>query len=193
MDHGGPQLRHQLNASFRTFELLSFRPSSFSPTHHFFSGSSCLNLDNFSLYRGIIEGHVPFFIEGLRIPSSIQINNAVSTAPPNLITVYQGSSDFQDAAQSLADADECRLHCYKGIYYNIPAGWEDALNCVLGIQNAEYHEVESIAIGERLLRELLIRAKWRWWNPGHYFSCSVEFHQWHMVLFVLRRILVFLA
>ncbi|KAG2358778.1 hypothetical protein BDR07DRAFT_1488993 [Suillus spraguei] len=106
-----------------------------------------------------MHSQVPFFIEGLRIPSSIQINNAVSTAPPNLITVYQGSSDFQDAAQSLADADECRLHCYKGIYYNIPAGWEDALNCVLGIQNAEYHEVESIAIGERLLREAIDQGK----------------------------------
>ncbi|KAG1787161.1 uncharacterized protein HD556DRAFT_1449090 [Suillus plorans] len=126
-----------------------------------------------------MHSQVPFFIEGLRIPSSIQINNAVSTAPPNLITVYQGSSDFQDAARSLADADECRLHCYKGIYYNIPvrikrkqffyivrgshigvvAGWEDALNCVLGVPNAEYHEVESIAIGERLLREAIDQGK----------------------------------
>ncbi|KAG2358418.1 hypothetical protein BDR07DRAFT_1489460 [Suillus spraguei] len=124
-----------------------------------------------------MQSQVPFFIEGIHILSSIQINNAVSTAPPNIITVYEGSSDFEDLAQSLAD--ECQLHCYKGVYYNIPvqikrkqffyvvcgshigivAGWEDALNCVLGIQNAEYHEVESIAIGERLLWEAIDQGK----------------------------------
>ncbi|KAG2342078.1 hypothetical protein BDR05DRAFT_1001335 [Suillus weaverae] len=122
---------------------------------------------------------IPFFIEGVYYQSSyhqtsIQINSAVSTAPPKLITIHEGSSNFNDAARSLAD--KCLLHCYKGVYYNIPvrvnhkqllfyvirsshigiiAGWENALNCVLGVKNANYREVESIAIGEQLVREAI--------------------------------------
>ncbi|KAG1891890.1 uncharacterized protein F5891DRAFT_986449 [Suillus fuscotomentosus] len=104
---------------------------------------------------------IPFIIECVYPLMSIDVNHAVSTASPELTTIH---------------ADECLLHCYKGVYYNIPvqvksrqllfyvicgshigvmAGWENALNCVLGIANPDYREVESVALGEQLVREAI--------------------------------------
>ncbi|KAG1738453.1 uncharacterized protein EDB91DRAFT_1082830 [Suillus paluster] len=75
-----------------------------------------------------------------------------------------------------AMADECFLHHYLGVYYNIPAcskktpwnppfycvtrgnvvgvlpSWEHTLNAVLGICNANYEEVDTITIGEEKVR-----------------------------------------
>ncbi|KAG1801273.1 hypothetical protein EV424DRAFT_1351937 [Suillus variegatus] len=102
------------------------------------------------------------------------IEEMFSTASPELATIHAGSSNFHDVVRSLAD--KCLLHCYKGIYYNIPAqvktrqllfyvirgshigvmaGWENTLNCVLGVANPDYHEVESVALGEQLVREAI--------------------------------------
>ncbi|KAG2058981.1 hypothetical protein BDR06DRAFT_968015 [Suillus hirtellus] len=117
---------------------------------------------------------IPFIIECMYPLTSINVNHAVSTASPELATIHVGSSNFHDVVQLLAD--ECLLHCYKGIYYNIPVqvkhrqllfyvicgshigvmvGWENALNCVLGIANPNYREVESIALGEQVVREAI--------------------------------------
>ncbi|KAG2369171.1 hypothetical protein BDR07DRAFT_1477173 [Suillus spraguei] len=70
-------------------------------------------------------------------------------------------------------ADESVLHVYKDVFYNIPvqvkptqsifyvthrshigvvAGWENILNCALGVTGAVYHDVDSIAIGEENVR-----------------------------------------
>ncbi|KAG2043861.1 hypothetical protein BDR03DRAFT_1005075 [Suillus americanus] len=62
---------------------------------------------------------IPFIIECVYPLTSIDVNHAVSTASPELATIHAGSSNFHDVVRSLAD--ECLLHCYKGVYYNIPA------------------------------------------------------------------------
>jgi hypothetical protein len=48
------------------------------------------------------------------------IDRAASTAStPDMYDIYEHSPTFQEAANAMAD--ECDLHCYKGVYYNIPA------------------------------------------------------------------------
>ncbi|KAG1796135.1 hypothetical protein EV424DRAFT_1353251 [Suillus variegatus] len=110
----------------------------------------------------------------MTMPFEIPFIIEFSTASPELATIHAGSSNFHDVVRSLAD--ECLLHCYKGVYYNIlaqvktrqllfyvirgshigvMAGWENALNCVLGIANPNYREVESVALGEQLVREAI--------------------------------------
>ncbi|KAG0692599.1 hypothetical protein DFH29DRAFT_882260 [Suillus ampliporus] len=117
---------------------------------------------------------VPFFIERVFTSSSppvIFVNRALSTASPELTIIDQNHREFENAVRSRAD--ESVLHVYKAVFYNIPvqvkpsqsifyvtrgahigvvAGWENALNCVLGVAGAVYHDVESIAIGEEKVR-----------------------------------------
>ncbi|KAG0702388.1 hypothetical protein DFH29DRAFT_999334 [Suillus ampliporus] len=94
---------------------------------------------------------IPFFIERV----------FTSSSPPVIFNAVR------------LRADESVLHVYKAVFYNIPvqvkpsqsifyvtrgahigvvAGWENALNCVLGVASAVYHDVESIAIGEEKVR-----------------------------------------
>ncbi|KAG2352678.1 hypothetical protein BDR07DRAFT_1497864 [Suillus spraguei] len=112
---------------------------------------------------------VPFFIKCISF-SPIAVNNAVSTAPKELTFIYHGTPEFEQAARLMAD--ECLLSYYNGVYYNLPdkqllfyvirgshigvvAGWENTLNCVLGVNKPEYHDVVSIVLGEQLVREAI--------------------------------------
>ncbi|KAG2051240.1 hypothetical protein BDR06DRAFT_1010590 [Suillus hirtellus] len=118
---------------------------------------------------------VPFFIECVFTLSPLQqcifINSAPSTERPELTVIRQNHPSFESVARSMAD--ESVLHVYKSVFYNIPAqvkpsqsifyvthgthigviaGWENALNCVMGVPGAAYFEVDSIAIGEEKIR-----------------------------------------
>ncbi|KAG1853789.1 hypothetical protein C8R48DRAFT_776946 [Suillus tomentosus] len=118
---------------------------------------------------------VPFFIERVFTSSPLQqcifINSAPSTARPELTVIRQNHPSFESVARSMAD--ESVLHVYKSVFYNIPAqvkpsqsifyvtrgthigvvaGWENALNCVMGVPGAAYFKVDSIAIGEEKIR-----------------------------------------
>ncbi|KAG2028994.1 hypothetical protein BDR03DRAFT_1018975 [Suillus americanus] len=106
------------------------------------------------------------------------VDNAPSTAEyPEILAVHEHTPDF--LAASSAMAEECFLHRYLGVYYNIPAhgkqppwkppfycvtrghvvgvlpSWEHALNAVLGVRNANYEEVETIAVGEEKVRQAI--------------------------------------
>ncbi|KAG1841836.1 hypothetical protein F4604DRAFT_1939199 [Suillus subluteus] len=115
---------------------------------------------------------IPFIIERVfTSPQVIFINGALSTVRPEFTIINQNHPRFEDAARSLAD--ESVLHVYKAVFYNIPvqvkpsqevfcvtrgayigvvAGWENALNCVLGVPGAVHYRVDSIAIGEEKVR-----------------------------------------
>lgn len=45
------------------------------------------------------------------------------------------------------------FQCLSHLFIN--ATRENALNCVLGIANPNYREVESVALGEQLVREAI--------------------------------------
>ncbi|KAG2737958.1 hypothetical protein P692DRAFT_201874375 [Suillus brevipes Sb2] len=116
----------------------------------------------------------PFFIERVFTSSSppvVFVNRALSTASPEFTIINHNHPEFENAVRSRAD--DSVLHVYKDVFYNIPvqvkpsqsmfyvtrgshigvvAGWENALNCVLGVAGAVYHEVESVAIGEEKVR-----------------------------------------
>ncbi|KAG1789965.1 uncharacterized protein HD556DRAFT_1310959 [Suillus plorans] len=120
---------------------------------------------------------IPFFIESVHSSSYVYVNHAVSTAAPDVSTVHKHSLHYQAVVRSIAD--ESLLHCYKGVYYNMPAEVKDgqslfyvvrgsyigvmagcttrenALNCVLGVNEPAYHEVESVVIGEQRVREAI--------------------------------------
>lgn len=54
------------------------------------------------------------------MPLTMLINKAASTASkPDISVIPQDSADFAAAANAMAD--ECYLHQYLGVYYNIPA------------------------------------------------------------------------
>ncbi|KAG1887639.1 hypothetical protein F4604DRAFT_1916439 [Suillus subluteus] len=111
---------------------------------------------------------IPFGIERVfTSPQVIFINGALSTGRPELTVINQNHPRYENAARSLADKSV--LHVYKAAFYNIPvqvkprqevfcvtrgayigvvAGWENALNCVLGVPGAIHYPVDSIAIGE---------------------------------------------
>ncbi|KAG1769967.1 hypothetical protein EV702DRAFT_1202632 [Suillus placidus] len=81
---------------------------------------------------------------------------------------------YNNAARSLADKSV--LHVYKAVFYNIPvqvkprqevfcvtcgafiglvAGWENALNCVLGVPGTVHFRVDSITSGEEFFRNAI--------------------------------------
>ncbi|KAG0694345.1 hypothetical protein DFH29DRAFT_880765 [Suillus ampliporus] len=103
------------------------------------------------------------------------IDNAPSTAEyPEIVAIHEHTTGFLLAASAMAD--ECFLHHYLGVYYNIPAcskqtpwnppfycvthgnvvgvlpSWEHTLNAILGVCNANYEEVDTIAISEEKVR-----------------------------------------
>ncbi|KAG1759427.1 hypothetical protein EDD22DRAFT_955888 [Suillus occidentalis] len=129
---------------------------------------------------------IPSFIEAISF-SSIVINHAASTAPKELTTIHEGTPEFKEAVRSMAE--ECLLFRYHDIYYNIPvkdgqlvfyvtrgshigvvAGWENALNCDFGINKPEYHEVESVVVGEQLVRKAIEEGKVEMVDP--WVSCN---------------------
>ncbi|KAG1738072.1 uncharacterized protein EDB91DRAFT_1249369 [Suillus paluster] len=106
------------------------------------------------------------------------IDNAPSTAAQSDVSViYEGGPGFQAAANAMAD--ECFLHQYLGVYYNIPApgkrpaegppffyvtcghfigvfsSWETTLNAVLGVNGALCQEVDSVALGKEKVRKAI--------------------------------------
>ncbi|KAG2111335.1 uncharacterized protein F5147DRAFT_772052 [Suillus discolor] len=112
----------------------------------------------------------------------IFIDNTPSTAVcPEITAIHEHTAAFLPAAQAMAD--ECFLHHYLGVYYNIPAcskqppwnppfycvthghvvgvlpSWEHALNAVLGIPDFKYEEVDTIAIGEEKVRQAIEKGK----------------------------------
>ncbi|KAG2345650.1 hypothetical protein BDR05DRAFT_998259 [Suillus weaverae] len=121
---------------------------------------------------------VPFFIKFISteyphssLPLFILINGAPSTAKPDLTVIRRDHPAFGDAVRLMAE--ESVLHVYKTVFYNIPAqvkpsqsifyvthgthisvvaGWENALNCVLGVTGAHYYDVDSTATGEGKVR-----------------------------------------
>ncbi|KAG1727953.1 uncharacterized protein EDB91DRAFT_1086257 [Suillus paluster] len=105
----------------------------------------------------------------------IFVDNAPPTAEyPEIVTIHEHTAGFLLAASTMAD--KCFLYHYLGVYYNIPAcskqppwkppfycvtrghvvgvlpSWEHTLNAILGIHNAKYEEVDTIAIGEEKVR-----------------------------------------
>jgi hypothetical protein len=53
-------------------------------------------------------------------PLVVSVNRAASIAStPDIYDIYEHTPAFQEAANAMAD--ECDLHRYKGVYYNIPA------------------------------------------------------------------------
>ncbi|KAG1876917.1 hypothetical protein BD769DRAFT_1675858 [Suillus cothurnatus] len=118
---------------------------------------------------------IPFVIEHVfTSPVVIFVNSALSTEKPELTVINKNHPRYDNAARSLAD--ESVLHVYKAVFYNIPvqvkprqevfcvtrgafiglvAGWENALNCVLGVPGAVHFRVDSIASGEEIFRNAI--------------------------------------
>ncbi|KAG1904936.1 uncharacterized protein F5891DRAFT_976523 [Suillus fuscotomentosus] len=46
----------------------------------------------------------------------------------------------------------------RGAYIGVVAGWENALNCILGVPGAVHYRVDSIAIGEEKIRNAIDEA-----------------------------------
>ncbi|KAG2063138.1 hypothetical protein BDR04DRAFT_1123472, partial [Suillus decipiens] len=112
----------------------------------------------------------------------ILINNVPSTAAqPDIYEMCQDNPGFQAAADAMAD--ECFLHQYLGMYYNMSvqskrpvegppffcitrghfigvfSSWETALNAVLGVNGALCQEVDSITLGKEQVREAIEQGK----------------------------------
>ncbi|KIK39054.1 hypothetical protein CY34DRAFT_89937 [Suillus luteus UH-Slu-Lm8-n1] len=106
--------------------------------------------------------------------STIVVNSALFTQNPELTVINWKHPRYNNAARSLTD--DSVLHVYKDVFYNVPvqlkprqeaycvtrgvyigvvAGWENALNCVLGVPGAIHFRVDSIAIGEEKIRNAI--------------------------------------
>ncbi|KAG2093336.1 uncharacterized protein F5147DRAFT_779391 [Suillus discolor] len=149
-----------LPAHHDAYATLLGKPNAMVGISHFFSAEQTMSTA------------IPFVIERVFFsPQVIFLNGALSTARPELTVINQNHPRFKNAVRSLAD--ECVLHVYEAIFYNIPvqvkpsqmvfcvmcgahigvvAGWENALNCVLGATDAVYYDVDSVAIGEEKVR-----------------------------------------
>lgn len=67
----------------------------------------------------IFEIDLPYYVHRTS-PLVVPVDRAASTAStPDFYDIYEHTPGFKEAANAMAD--ECFLHCYKGVYYNIPA------------------------------------------------------------------------
>ncbi|OJA13210.1 hypothetical protein AZE42_12725 [Rhizopogon vesiculosus] len=132
-------------------------------------------------------------------PLIVAVDRAASTATiPDIYDIYEHTPAFQEAADALAD--ECFLHCYKGVYYNIPASGnkcptgppfyvitrgryigviagENAHDCIVGVIDARYDEVETIALGEEKVREAIDKGIVETVTPCDWPECSTTTYE----------------
>ncbi|KAG2107193.1 uncharacterized protein F5147DRAFT_653424 [Suillus discolor] len=106
---------------------------------------------------------IPFFIESVHSSSYVYVNHAVSTAAPDVSTIHKDSLNYQAVGvyynmPAEVKAGQSLFYVVCGSYVGVMAGCttrENALNCVLGVNEPAYHEVESVMIGEQWVREAI--------------------------------------
>jgi hypothetical protein len=83
------------------------------------SVNQAMSIDAVPDIYDIFEIDSPYYVH-CTSPRLVPVDRAASTAStPDFYFIYEHTPGFQEAANAMAD--ECFLHCYKGVYYNIPA------------------------------------------------------------------------
>ncbi|KAG2114304.1 uncharacterized protein F5147DRAFT_770282 [Suillus discolor] len=123
-----------LPAHHDAYATLLGKPNAMVGISHFFSAEQTMSTA------------IPFVIERVFFsPQVIFLNGALSTARPELTAVFYNIPVQVKPSQMVF----CVM---RGAHIGVVAGWENALNCVLGVTDAVYYDVDSVAIGEEKVR-----------------------------------------